>query len=82
MRILDSFSTVAHRYLQLHQESTSWLSSGFIWRGLKEGSKSLFQAVVGVLNFWKVLDEPQVGGRNILTMVTPLDGHGPYTLGL
>ena len=42
----------------------------------------MFQAVVGVLNFWKVLDDPQVGGRNILTMVTPLAGHGPYTLGL
>ena len=42
----------------------------------------MFQAVVGVLNFWKVLDDPQVGGRNILTIVTPLAGHGPYILGL
>ena len=42
----------------------------------------MFQAVVGELNFWKVLDDPQDGGRNILTIVIPLTGHGPYTLGL
>ena len=30
--------SLQHRYLQLHQKSISWLSSGSMWKGLKEGS--------------------------------------------